>query len=232
MTPPPTELRFFRTLPGRLFLLSAGLCSCSSPCGCSCRCRSSSRCSARSSRWRWSWSLVWLARPRHSPDASAVPLAGPPEADSLLRLPRLRAGAARRWRFALAASVVLYINVAAYMFREGFGESDRRRLPDSRRRRAGEIGRNPASRPDRAHAEVPEPGATQYPALSLAVLPLIADPAMRSARRARAAGSRRSVASPRGSRRGAAMAVAIEQRVLRGVVAYASPDAPDEWHAQ
>ena len=59
--------------------------------------------------------------------------------------------------FALAASVVLYINVAAYVFHEGFGN-----LIDDVYQIRGDVGRRdrsqPRAHPDRAHAQVREPG--------------------------------------------------------------------------
>lgn len=240
MTPPPTEFRFFRTLPGRLFLLSSA-------------------------------SLAVLLAVRQFvalPDLlevfrKVVSLALVVAIAWLAVLAVVHNRRRFLWRvrrklilsyvflgfvpvilvlaFALAASVVLYINVAAYVFHEGFGDliDDVYQIAETS---AGEIGRNPTLT-ESALARKYENLAKQYPSLSLAVVPATDPGASPSV-----AASAKANASPKGAAKPAGKVViagpwrhlpppaeapvwlAKSTGGFRGAVAYAAPDAPEEWH--
>jgi serine phosphatase RsbU (regulator of sigma subunit) len=232
MTPPPTEFRFLSTLPGRLFLLSGA-----------------------------SLLVLFIVRQFVAlPDVlevfrKVVSLAVIVAIVWLAVLAVIHNRRRLLWRvrrklilsyvflgfvpvvlvvaFALAASVVLYINVAAYVFSEGFGDllDDVYQIAETS---AGEIGRNPAVT-EVALARKYENLAKHYPALALAVLPA-----------GEGAGSTNGSAQS-GKAKPPAIVVAGPWRHMRpptappewlsrsssgfrGVVAYTAADAPDEWH--
>ena len=88
-------------------------------------------CSARSSRSRWSSAVVWLGVARDRAARASVPLARPPQADPVVRLPRLRAGAARL-AFALVGGVRAVHQRRRLHVPRGLQRSRRRRAADRR----------------------------------------------------------------------------------------------------
>jgi phosphoserine phosphatase RsbU/P len=227
MTPPPTEFRFFRTLPGRLFLLSSV-----------------------------SFVVLFVVRQFVAlPELVEVfrKVVSLALIVAIVWLAVLAVIHSRRrflWRvrrklilsylflgvvpvilvvaFTLAVSVVLYMNIAAYVFQEGFGDvvDDVYQFAETS---AGELTRNPAVT-EAALTRKYQNLSKQYPTLSLAAIP------SSDAGLAVNGGVRRPVVVTAGPWRHLAAPDDIPVWVsrssvgFRGVIAYSTLDAPDEWH--
>ena len=128
MTPPPTELRFFRTLPGRLFLLSGGSLLLLLAVRLVVPLPDVLETFRKVVSVALVVAIVWLGALAIIHTRQRVPLAGPPEADSLLRLPRLRARDSRDGLRAGGERGAVHQRHGVRVSR-GLWRSDRRRLP-------------------------------------------------------------------------------------------------------
>lgn len=133
---------------------------------------------------------------------------------------------------ALAGGLVLYMNVAAYMFHEGFSDISRDVI-QAAETSAAEVGRTPASAIETVTRKYDNMSA-RYPALSLAVIPMAAPPgpvpaavvpaAVVPAAARQAGGPWRHMTPP-----AQAPSWLVGAGGFHGVVALPSPDAAGEW---
>jgi len=229
MTPPPTEFRFFRTLPGRLSLLSSGSLVVLFAIRAFMPLPELLEVFRKVVSLALIVALVWLAvlavihnrrrflwRVRRKMILSYLFLGVVPVILVVA--------------FSLAASVVLYMNVAAYVFHEGFGDliDDVYQFAETS---AGEIARNPAVT-EAALVRKYQNLAKQYPMLSLAVVPATDAGATVNG----GAAARRPAVVTSGPWRHTPAPDQVptwfpkSSTGFQGVIAYTTPAAPDEWH--
>ncbi len=229
-TPPAPRVGYSRTLPGRLFILSSALLLVLFVATRFVELPLLVDLFRKVTRLAWIASVVWLAvlavarnrrrflwRVRQKLILSYVFLGFVP----VLLLAAL----------GFVGGLVLYMNVAGYMFHEGFGDiSDD--VAQAAEASAAEVGRAPADAAS-ALTRVYENRSSRYPGLSLAVLPLPGSPLTSPAGAATpapggaaiAAGPWRHAAAPAE----APAWLSGSAAGFRGVVALASRDAPGEW---
>jgi phosphoserine phosphatase RsbU/P len=228
MTPPPTEFRFLRTLPGRLSLLSSASLVVLFAIRAFVPLPELLEVFRKVVSLALIVALVWLAvlaiihnrrrflwRVRRKLILSYLFLGVVPVILVVA--------------FSLAASVVLYMNIAAYVFHEGFGDliEDVYQIAETS---AGEIARTPAVT-EAALARKYQNLAKQYPMLSLAVIPATDAPATGNGGTARkpaviTSGPWRHAAPPDQ----APAWFPKSSAGFQGVIAYTMSTAPDDWH--